>query len=249
MATRLLAPAPLDRSRVSAPRTAALGRGRAAFAAAALPLGAAYAADESVDVPAAPRPLTVERLQAGMKAAKDHGFLWRLTKGGHTSYLYGTIHAARFEWMFPGPTVMQAIRDSDSIALELDMLDPEIQRRLAAEHRAEPARPLAARAGAPDRAAHGARMRRRGGTGAPSRPNSRSPRSAVMAARRDGFDPAYAIDLVLALVARQLGKPVLSLETPEGQMQALKMPTQAETVAVRDRAGSTISNRGGRGRS
>ena len=53
---------------------------------------------------------------------------------------------------------------------------------------------------------------------------------AVMAARREGFDPAYAIDVVLALVARQLGKPVVSLETPEVQMAALRLPTRAATI-------------------
>ena len=52
----------------------------------------------------------------------------------------------------------------------------------------------------------------------------------VMAARRDGFDPAYAIDLVLAALGRSMKKSVVSLETPESQMQALKMPTQKETV-------------------
>ena len=41
----------------------------------------------------------------------------------------------------------------------------------------------------------------------------------VMAARRDGLDPAYAIDLVLAVLAREFGKPVASLETPEAQMR------------------------------
>ncbi|MEO6362759.1 MAG: TraB/GumN family protein, partial [Caldimonas sp.] len=47
---------------------------------------------------------------------------------------------------------------------------------------------------------------------------------------RDGLDPANAIDLVLAVLAREFGKPVASLETPELQMQALQMPSQAETI-------------------
>jgi uncharacterized protein YbaP (TraB family) len=51
-----------------------------------------------------------------------------------------------------------------------------------------------------------------------------------MAARRDGLDPAHAIDLVLALLARQFGRPIVSLETPEVQMAALQMPSQAETI-------------------
>ena len=53
---------------------------------------------------------------------------------------------------------------------------------------------------------------------------------SVLAARRDGFDPSYAIDLVLAVQARNLGKPVVSLETPESQMAALQMPSQKETI-------------------
>jgi tetratricopeptide (TPR) repeat protein len=54
---------------------------------------------------------------------------------------------------------------------------------------------------------------------------------SVMAARRDGLDPANAIDLVLAVLAREFGKPVASLETPELQVQALQMPSQSETIA------------------
>jgi uncharacterized protein YbaP (TraB family) len=53
---------------------------------------------------------------------------------------------------------------------------------------------------------------------------------AVLAARRDGLDPAYAIDLVLALLARDLGKSTLSLETPEAQIAALRMPTHEATI-------------------
>ena len=51
---------------------------------------------------------------------------------------------------------------------------------------------------------------------------------ATMAARRDGYDPAYAIDLVLAGTARNLGKEVVSLETPEGQLAALHMGNPKE---------------------
>ena len=53
-----------------------------------------------------------------------------MTKDGRSSYLYGTIHAARTEWMFPGPVTLDALRSSDTLALELDVLDPDVQRRL-----------------------------------------------------------------------------------------------------------------------
>ena len=53
--------------------------------------------------PAAPH--DAERFQRGLRDATDHGFLWRISKDGRTSYLYGTIHAARSSGCSPGPTV------------------------------------------------------------------------------------------------------------------------------------------------
>lgn len=199
--------------------------------AALLPFAAARAAADNADVvcPPAALPLTMDRLQNGMRDAKDHGFLWRISKDGRSSYLYGTIHAARPEWMFPGPTVQDAVRSSDVMALELDVLDPDIQRRLVEHIGPQRDEPL------PD-----ALVRRidrqlavecvEASAFARFAPEFQIASLTVMAARRDGFDPAYAIDLVLAILARQLAKPIVSLETPESQMQALQMPTQAETI-------------------
>ena len=92
--------------------------------------------------PPAPQPLTSENLSAGIRSAKDHGFLWRLTKDGRSSYLYGTIHAARAEWMYPGPVTLDALQRSDTLALELDVLDPDVQRRLAASIGGQKKEPL-----------------------------------------------------------------------------------------------------------
>ena len=198
--------------------------------AALLPLAAAHAADA---VPAAcpppAVPLTSESLSAGMKIARDHGFLWRVTKDGRSSYLYGTIHAARTEWMFPGPVTMNALRGSDTLALELDVLDPDVQRRLASAISAQKKEPL------PPALARRIERRIKAecadlDTFAKFAPEFQIASLSVMAARRDGLDPSNAIDLVLAIVARELGKPVASLETPELQMQALQMPSQAETI-------------------
>src|SRR4030095_14381279 len=112
--------------------------------AALLALAAAHAADSGPGTPCPPAaaPLTTERLNAGMRSAKDHGFLWRVTKDGRSSYLYGTIHAARTEWMFPGPLTLDALRGSDTLALELDVLDPDVQRRLSASITGQKREPL-----------------------------------------------------------------------------------------------------------
>ncbi|MGD0961638.1 MAG: TraB/GumN family protein, partial [Methylomonas sp.] len=75
--------------------------------------------------------LTPEILQSGMGNSHDHGFLWRISKNGNVSYLYGTLHVAKLDWMFPGPRVQQAMEGADTVALELDVMDAGIQSRLA----------------------------------------------------------------------------------------------------------------------
>jgi uncharacterized protein YbaP (TraB family) len=54
--------------------------------------------------------------------------------------------------------------------------------------------------------------------------------------RRDGLDPSYGIDVVLAGWAHSASKPVVSLETPELQFAMLAMPTPAETLEYIDGA-------------
>lgn len=204
--------------------------GRTALAgllAALLPFAAAYGADAAC--PPAPQPLTSDNLNAGIRTAKDHGFLWRVTKDGRSSYLYGTIHAARAEWMYPGPVTLDALKGSDTLALELDVLDPDVQRRLATSigaPRKEPLPPALVRRIERQLKAQCADVE----SFARLAPEFQIASLSVMAARRDGLDPAHAIDLVLAVLAREFGKPIASLETPELQMQALQMPSQAETI-------------------
>ena len=191
------------------------------------------AADKPAAKPACPAPvgpLTADQLDIGLRKAKDHGFLWRISRDGRSSYLYGTIHAARVEWKFPGPSVMEALRASDTLALELDVLDPDIQQRLATSIR--PQRAEALPKGLADRLERRRAAECIDASGwSDFAPEFQVASLTVMAARRDGLDPAHAIDLVLDVVARQLGKPVASLESPEAQMSALQMPTEAERIA------------------
>jgi uncharacterized protein YbaP (TraB family) len=211
---------------------ARLFSGRTALAgvfAALLPLAAAQGAEVGTACPPPPQQLTSESLNAGIRSAKDHGFLWRMTKDGRSSYLYGTIHAAKAEWMVPGPLTLDALQQSDTLALELDVLDPDIQRRLAASigsQKKEPLPPALVKRIERQMKAQCADAE----IFARFAPEFQVATLSVMAARRDGLDPAHAIDLVLAVLARQFGKPVASLETPEMQVQALQMPSQAETI-------------------
>ncbi len=193
-----------------------------------------FSSVHAADLPACPpqsAPMSAEVAAAAKRDAKDHGFLWRITKDGHSSFLYGTLHAARPEWMFPGPTIVEAMRSSDTVALELDALDPDMQSRLAAS--------LAAMRNDPLPAALARRIEQRriaecieAAALSSFPPEFQIASLTLLAGRRDGLDPAYAIDIVLAGTARELGKPVVSLEAPEGQTEALQMPTRAGTIAL-----------------
>jgi uncharacterized protein YbaP (TraB family) len=64
----------------------------------------------------------------------------------------------------------------------------------------------------------------------------------VMAARDDGLDPAYAIDRYLSMLSRHLGRPVVSLETPEQQLAALRSRNRQEARASIEQALSSLES-------
>ena len=178
--------------------------------------------------PGAQTPTHAQR-QASERDARDRGFLWRVSKDGRNSYLFGTIHVARIDWSFPGPQVMRALQAVDTLALELDPLDPDIQRRLSAAIAAQHRSVLPA--------ALGQRLQRQAQAECvPAQALSSLPPEIqlltllALIGRRDGLDPAYGIDNFLAGAGRELNKSVVSLETPEMQLQALAMPTEQESL-------------------
>lgn len=200
-------------------RLARLAR-RCLAAAALLPLAPAFAAPPLADCPPAARMPTQVQLQAMLREARDRGVLWRVEHAGRTSWLYGTVHVARPGWSVPGPTVMAALRASDSLALELNLQDPAVMQVLQKGLQSPPdAQPLpedlAGRLTDQLRAAclpaEIARLR----------PDAQVMTLLAGAGRRQGLDPAYGIDFSLAGTAMALGKPVIGLETPERQLREL----------------------------
>ena len=170
-----------------------------------------------------------------MRAARDHGFLWRISKDGRSSYLYGTLHVAKLAWMYPGPLVVQALAASDTLALELDMLSPDVQRRLADGMAAgadaalpETVRQRMARLAATECLAPQAM--------AGLRPELQVATLLSLAGRRDGLDPAYGIDFFLAGWGHGARKMVASLETPELQLLALRIDDASERLAFVENA-------------
>ena len=196
---------------------------RSGLAALLLICSAGLHAQTPASCPPTAEAFTPEQLQAGLRNARDRGFLWRITRDGRSSWLYGTVHAAKRDWMFPGPKVTQALQASDTVALELDMLDPDIGQRLgagmAARRSAPLPEPLQKRLAALAEAeCIPAQML------APLSPELQVATLTVLVARRDGIDPSYGIDTFLSGFGRGAGKAVVSLETPEQQLRALQMP-------------------------
>jgi uncharacterized protein YbaP (TraB family) len=179
--------------------------------------------------PPEPFQLTPEQGRAAMAQARDHGFLWRISKDGRSSFLYGTIHVAKKDWMFPGPNLMRSFMASDTVALELDMLDPDIQSRLtagmAAMHGAVLPEPLVKRM-----RAQAAAQCVPFDSLVKLIPELQITTLTLMAGRGDGLEAGYGIDMVLAGMGHGAKKAVVSLETPELQIKAMQMRDAQETI-------------------
>ena len=192
------------------------------------------AGGEAVATPAAcpPAPVvpTPAQLRDGMRQAFDSGLLWKATQGGRSVYLYGTIHVAQAAWMYPGPHVLRAILASDTVALELDPVDPDIVARLQKAIVRQPGSPALPEALRQRLQAQMAAACVDPATLAALRPEMQAVSVEVLAGRAMGLYPEYGIDMFLAGLARGMKKPVRSLETPESQAALLVSDDPAETA-------------------
>ena len=189
----------------------------------ALCIGSAHAA-----CPPTPARPSTDQAAAWAAQASDRGPLWRISRGGHSSYLFGSLHIGKADWAYPGPALRKAWSETEVLAVELDPTD--VGPALAAmQQQAEPLPPpLAKRIDTQARAAC-----------LPPGALSALPAMlqlstlTLMEARRDGFDVLFGQDLMLLARAKAEGRPVQSLETLEEQLAALE-PTDAELPSVVD---------------
>jgi uncharacterized protein YbaP (TraB family) len=185
------------------------------------------AAPPAAACPPVARPPDGQELQAAAAAARDRGLLWRLTRDGRSSYLYGTLHAGRADWVIPGPRVRAALAQTSVLALEIDLTDPATLMKLSRAMALPPdAQPLPADlqqrlqqqlvlACLPEGALAG------------QRPAAQLMSLSLLDARWVGLDPAFGQDAVLAGVAQARRQPIVALETVAEQMAAL-LPAQAD---------------------
>lgn len=191
-----------------------------------LPAVAAEPAPRTDCPPVATQP-TPEQLRNAIAQARDHGFLWRFERDGRAGYLYGTVHVGKLAWAVPGPTVSEALRASDTLALELDFSDPALARKVADSMAAPgadaPPLPAALQARL-DQLIRAACLPQLG----QQHPVMQALALTTLAARVDGLDPAYAQEFALTGFMGTLQRKIVSLETPELQMAALVPPDPAE---------------------
>jgi uncharacterized protein YbaP (TraB family) len=179
---------------------------------------------------------TPQQIQAAQAAAVDRGFLWRISKDGRTSHLFGTLHLGRLDWATPGPRLREALASAQVMALELDITDPATLQQMqagAAARADEPALPPAlqqrlaeevAAACLPPKALQSQALPLRAIT------------LLMLAARWEGLDGAYAQEAVLAGYARARGMPIVALESVQTQLDVLLPAAASERLRMLDQA-------------
>lgn len=159
-------------------------------------------------------------LKAAAERAQDHGALWRLSRAGRVSWLYGTLHLGKLDWSLPGPLTRQALLASDLLALEIDISAPTLLAELAEAGRN--AAPVDWPAALTERLA---RQRAAAclppGALADLHPLLQATTLSGLDARWIGLDPGYGVEFVLTGFMRSLGRPVTGLETLAQQLAAL----------------------------
>ncbi|MDC8784917.1 TraB/GumN family protein [Roseateles koreensis] len=198
----------------------------------------AAAANNTLAAPACP-PLaempSTAQAQALARTAPDRGFLFRLRRDGHDSYLYGSLHIGRMAWVFPGPRLREAMQESDTLALELDISDPATLQALA--QGPAHARPYTPSAKLQQRLARQTRLACLPET-ALSHLHPLLQLSNLMAldSRWDRLDPSYGQEMMLAGWAQQTGHPIVALESVDTQLQAL-IPDDPKTAETQLQSG------------
>jgi uncharacterized protein len=170
--------------------------------------------------------------RADTKLAKDAGYLWKLEKNGRVSHLYGTMHLLPENLMLPGIKTMQAIQQSDAIALEINPLDAQVVQELQSMLKGAPNT-------MPVNVAQEARMRSiaqklcveemiKGDL-----PWSfKYIQLGIAQARQSGLEAAFGREVILAVLASSGQKPIHSLETTKAQMQALTLNWNVPSTVV-----------------
>ncbi len=188
-------------------------------------LGLALAANAFADTHCPPPPAqpSAAQQQAAQRDARDHGLLWRISKHGRESWLFGTLHVGRLEWSVPGPLLRQALTGSEVLALEIDPADPALAAQLREAMRNVPEPDPALRQRLQHQATE-ACLPAAALQGLP--PMLQLMTLTLLQARRDALDASFGQEQMLAATARASGLRIVALESVEQQIELL-LPADA----------------------
>lgn len=171
-------------------------------------------------------------LQAQQQAA-DRGLLWRISRGGRDSFLYGTMHAGRAEWLALGPRTEASLARTGVLALEINVMDPAVQAALRDATQGPPRR-LPAELMQSLRAAWSAECLPDGDLKA-GPTEFHVAQLAMAQAQRQGLFPLYGAESALLMRSLRTERPVVGLETVQTQLASLLARNDDEAEAmVRD---------------
>lgn len=178
---------------------------------------------------------------AGAAPARDRGILWRITRDGHASWLYGTLHVGKPAWKRFGPVLTQALLASDVLALEIDPAEPALLAALA---------DVPAPALTPALRARLTRAHERACLPADAlatlHPLLQALTLTLLDARWLGLDPLFGLERTLAARARAERRPVVALETAAQQRTALVPDDPADAVTLLEQSLAQLEDSGGR---
>lgn len=196
-------------------------------------LSAAAAAAAPSEAPACPPQPEAPGRQLLMRAqqqAADRGFLWRISRGGRDSFLYGTIHAGRAEWFALGPRVESALFRTGVLALEVNLTDPSVLQVLQQVMK-QPSRPMGAAVMRSLREAWAGECLSASDLDS-GPPELHVTQLAVARAQREGLFPLYGAESLLLMRSLAVQRPVVGLERIETQLEALLARDAAEAEAM-----------------
>lgn len=174
------------------------------------------------------------RAETQAQTAPNRGALFKLELGGHTAYLFGTIHVGAADFYPLEPRVMQALQRATVLALEVDPLGDQAQiMRAVREHGlyANGRGPASAELPASYRPRLARLLRRyaiEDDAAARMKPWMLASLLTISEFAAQGYDASLAVDTWLSQQARARKLRVVELESVAGQMALFNRMSMAE---------------------
>jgi uncharacterized protein YbaP (TraB family) len=181
---------------------------------------------------------------AGQGTVPNRGTLFKVQQGGHTLYLFGTIHVGTCEFYPLEPRVAGLLKKAPVLALEIDPLgDPQQLARAVQQHG------ISAKGAAALSPAWRQRLERllrqyhvEPEAVATMKPWLLASLLTVSEFAAQGYEASMAVDAYLARQAHDAGQKIVELESADSQMALFDRMTPAEQLVFLQEAIASIED-------